>query len=86
MAWSPRYVDRPFRLLFEPEVWAVTLFILGVVSIVFNLNNAVAMFAAVAVGTVIQKITDRNKKGYIIHMFHVLGLGIFKEKYGRYRI
>lgn len=86
MAWSPRYVDRPFRLLFEPEVWAVTFFILGFVSIVLDLNNTVAMLSALVVGTIIQKITDRNRKGYIIHMFHVLGIGIFKERYGKYRI
>ena len=84
MNWCPRYSEKPFRLLFDSEVWLVSLAIMILIGI-FGVNQAVSVVVLMACGFVLQKIVDKNKKGYILHLFCKLGLLRFFP-FGKYRI
>jgi hypothetical protein len=84
MAWSPRYVDRPLRFLYDPETWAFCFVVLGIVML-FGVNQIVAMAIAVASGWVIQRTVDRHTKGYILHLIYSLGMLRIFFPYGKYR-
>lgn len=84
MNWCPRFTDKPFRLVFDAEIWMVLFVVLGFL-VMLGVNQAVSIVIMLAAGYFLQKIVDKNKKGYIIHLFCRLGLlGYFP--YGRFRI
>lgn len=84
MAWSPRYVDRPLKFLYDPEIWAVCFLALGIL-VFIGINQVVAMAIAVVAGWFIQKVVDRHPRGYVVHLMYSLGLLKIFPRYGRYR-
>lgn len=84
MAWTPKYIDRPLRFLYDPEVWGIS-FAFMILLLLFGVNQTLSLFAAVAVGYVVQKVVNHNKPGYILHVLHYIGLLKLFCPYGRYR-
>jgi hypothetical protein len=84
VAWSPKYIDKPLRFLYDPEVWAVGFVIMGLL-ILFGMNQTLAIFIMLGIGAVIQRVADHHKKGYILHLFYATGLWHLFCRYGKYR-
>ncbi len=84
MNWCPRFTDKPFRMLFDTEVWLVLLFCMGTITVI-GVNQAISIVLMLVAGYFIQKTVDRNKKGYIIHIFCRVGL-LNYFPFGKYRI
>ncbi|MBE0427221.1 MAG: hypothetical protein IBX72_11340 [Nitrospirae bacterium] len=84
MAWSPRYVDRPLRFLYDPETWALCFVVLGI-AVVFGINQVIAMAIAVIIGWFLQRIVDRHTRGYILHLMYSIGILKIFPPFGKYR-
>ena len=86
MAWSPKYIDRPLRFLYDPEVWGISFIVMGI-SMACGLNQTVAVAVMTAFGAFVQRVVDQHKKGYMLHMFYRAGLLKLQGfcSYGKYR-
>lgn len=86
MAWSPKYIDKPLRFIFDPETWGLSFLFMGILIFVFGINQTAAMGLMLVFGYFLQKISDRNRRGYLLHLINTLGLsGIFPCKNGKYK-
>ena len=84
VAWSPRYVDKPLRFLFDPEVWVICCAEMGVLML-FGVNQTLALLSMIPAGMVLQRVVDHNRPGYLKHVFYSVGLLNIFCRYGKYR-
>lgn len=87
MAWSPKYIDRPLRFIYDPEVWGVCCIAFGILMLA-GINQTLALGLGAVLGMPMQKFVDHHKRGYIIHLLHAAGVkGLLTNfpKYGKYR-
>ncbi len=84
MAWSPRHIDKPLRFIYDPEVWLVSSPVLGTL-VFIGVNQVISLIATLIFGWILQKIVDKNKKGYLLHMLNYYGLWRIFPPLGKYR-
>lgn len=84
MAWSPRHIDKPLRFIYDPEVWLVSSPVLGVL-VFIGVNQVISLIATLIFGWILQKIVDKSKKGYLLHMLNYYGLWRIFPPLGKYR-
>jgi hypothetical protein len=84
MAWSPKYIDRPLRFLYDPEVWGISFILMGFL-MVCGANQTVSLAVSVVFGALVQRVVDHHKNGYILHMLYRAGLLKLFCSYGKYR-
>jgi hypothetical protein len=87
MAWSPKYIDRPLRFLYDPEVWGICFIVMGGLMLC-GMNQALAVGVIMVLGAGLQRVVDHHKPGYILHLLYASGLtGLLRSfpRYGKYR-
>lgn len=85
MAWSPKYIDKPLRFIFDPEIWMVVPVALFILNFILQINQLLAGAIGVVIAFFLQRITDRNSRGFIVHSLFSLGIFSIFPKYGKYR-
>ena len=85
MNWCPQHLDKPFRLLFDTDVWKIGLLIMFF-CMVAGFNQAVSLIIMFFVFFIFQKIIDRYPKGFLMHYLNIkISTGLFPKK-SKYRI
>lgn len=85
MAWSPRHIDKPLRFIFEPETWVAVFLVMGFCIFILKMNQALAVAVSLFVGAVVQKVVDRHKRGYIVHLLYAFEVLRIFPPCGKYR-
>jgi len=84
MNWCPRFTDKPFRLVFDAEVWLVLLAVMGLM-VMIGVNQALSIVSMGVIGYFLQKTIDKNTRGYIFHLLCKLGI-LRYFPFGKFRI
>ncbi|HUO78193.1 MAG TPA: hypothetical protein VMU21_11530 [Thermodesulfovibrionales bacterium] len=84
MAWSPKYIDKPLRFLYDPEVWGVSFIAMGILML-FGLNQTLSAAMMIPIGAVVQRTVDHHKPGFLPHIFYRAGMLDIFCPYGKYR-